>query len=301
MSALITTGTTPKAMWPGIKEWWGTKYEEHKTEWTHLFEEETSDKAYEEVVEQYGFTLPTVKPAGESLNYSTTGQGYTTRYSHVMWANGFMVTYEEMKNNLYAEVGQRRSQMLAFSMRQGHEQVCADFYNDGFVTNHASEGVPWFSAAHPTPNGDQSNLLTAADMSEISLEDAGVQVMNATDARGHKIGLQMQSLHVSTHDWYEANRILKSVQQNDTPNNALNVLRSTGEFPKGIFINHWFDDSDAYFIRTNAQRGAKHFQREPVSISEDGVFDNRVQKYASFDWYTVGRDDWRCGFANRGA
>lgn len=301
MSQLITTGTTPKAMWPGIRGWFGLEYDKHETEWTDLFDQETSDKAYEEVVEQHGLSLPSVKPEGQSITYSTTGQGYTTRFTHVVWAGGFMVTQEEMDDNLYAEVGQRRAPDLAFAMRQGHEQVSADFYNDGFTTNHASEGVPWFSASHPTPTGNQSNLLTAADLSETSLEDAGIQVMQATDSMGRKIGLKMHSLHVHPHDWYEANRILKSVLQNDTANNAVNVLRVTGEFPKGIKINHWFDDSDAYFIRTNARRGAIHFQRKPMDFSEDGVFDNKVQKYAAVDRYSVGRADWRGAYANRGA
>lgn len=285
----------------GIKAWWGLEYDQHQTEWTDLFDQETSEKAYEEIVEQHGLSLPSVKPEGQSITYSTTGQGYTTRFTHVVWANGFMVTMEEMDDNLYPEVGQRRSADLAFSMRQGHEQVCADFYNDGFTTNHASEGVPWFSASHPTMVGLQSNLLTAADLSETSLEDAGVQVMQAKDSMGRMIGLKMQSLHVHPNDWYEANRILKSVLQNDTPNNAVNVLRVTGEFPKGIKVNHWFDDADAYFIRTNARRGAIHFQRKAIDFSEDGVFDNRVQKYAAVDRYGVGRADWRGGYGNRGA
>lgn len=301
MPQLITTGTTPKAMRPGIMGWFGLEYDKHETQWTDLFDQETSDKAYEEVVEQHGLSLPSVKPEGQSITYSTTGQGYTTRFTHVVWAGGFMVTMEEMDDNLYAEVGQRRAPDLAFSMRQGHEQVCADFYNDGFATNHASEGVPWFSASHPTPSGNQSNLLTAADMSETSLEDAGIQVMQATDSMGRKIGLKMQSLHIHPSNWYEANRILKSVLQNDTPNNAVNALRVTGEFPKGILKNQWFDDTDAYFIRTNARRGAIHFQRKPMDFGEDGVFDNKVQKYAAIDRFSVGRADWRGAYGNRGA
>jgi hypothetical protein len=301
MSQLITTGNTPKAMWPGVKAWFGQAYEEHTPEYTDLFDQDTSDKAYEEVVESHGFSLPSVKPEGQSVTYSTTSQGYTTRFTHVAWANGFMVSFEEMRDNLYAEVSKRRAPDLAFSMRQGHEQNCADFYNDGFTTNHAAEGVPWFSASHPTPTGNQSNLLTAADLSETSLEDAGIQVMQALDSMGRKIGLKMQSLHIAPANWYEANRILKSINQNDTANNAINVLRVTGEFPKGIKVNHWFDDADAYYIRTNARRGAMHFQRDPLDFAEDGAFDNKAQKYMAYERYVVGRADWRGTFGNRGA
>jgi hypothetical protein len=299
MSQIITTGNTPKAMWPGINAWWGQAYEEHDTEWTDLFDQATSSKAYEEVVESIGFGLPSVKPEGESINYDTTSQGYTTRFTHVAWAAGFMVTQEEMRDNLYAEVGQRRTPDLAFSMRQGHEINCADFYNDGFSVN-GPDGVPWFSASHPTYTGLQSNLLAAADLSEASLEDAGIAVMTATDSRGRKIGLKMQSLHVHPSEWYEANRILHSVLQNNTANNAVNALKYTGEFPKGIKVNHYFDDPDAYYIRTNARRGAMHFQRDAIDFSEDGAFDNKAQKYMAYERYSVGRADWRGAWGSAG-
>jgi hypothetical protein len=300
MPQLITTGNTPKAMWPGINGWWGQAYDEHPVEWPDLFDQETSGKAYEEVVESIGLGLPSVKPEGKSISYDTTSQGYTSRFTHVAWATGFMVTFEEMRDNLYPEVGKRRAEDIAFSMRQGHEINCANFYNDGFATT-GGDGVAWFSDSHPTFTGNQSNSLTSADISEASLEDAGIAVMQTTDSRGRKIGLKMMSLHVHPHDWYEANRILESVLQNDTANNAANVLRLTGEFPRGIKINHYFDDPDAYFVRTNARRGAMHFQRDPIEFAEDGAFDNKAQKYMAYERYSVGRGDWRGAFGNPGA
>ena len=29
MAGIITTGSFPKALWPGIKAWWGRSYNEH--------------------------------------------------------------------------------------------------------------------------------------------------------------------------------------------------------------------------------------------------------------------------------
>jgi len=43
--AVITTGTHPKALWPGIKAWWGRSYDEHIQEWSDLFEVSCSNKA----------------------------------------------------------------------------------------------------------------------------------------------------------------------------------------------------------------------------------------------------------------
>src|SRR5262245_27910620 len=171
MSQIITSGNTPKAMWPGVRAWFGQAYNEDPPEFPDLFDNQTSGKAYEEVVESIGFGLPQVKPEGESAVYDTTSQGYTARFTHVAYALGYMVTFEEMQDNLYAEVAHRRSGDLAFSMRQGKEIVCASRYNQGFTRN-GPDGVPWFSASHPSMVGNQSNLLTAADLSEAALEDA---------------------------------------------------------------------------------------------------------------------------------
>ena len=70
MSQLITTGNHPKAMWPGIFKWWSSGME-HTPQWPDLVDEETSDKAYEEMPEDIGFNLISVKPQGDGINYQT--------------------------------------------------------------------------------------------------------------------------------------------------------------------------------------------------------------------------------------
>ena len=74
----------------------------------------------------------------------------------------------------------------------------------------------------------------AGALSEAAVEDLCIQIMNTTNNRGLKISCLPQSLNVPTALWFEANRIYHSVLQNDTSNNAINVLRATSAFPKGI-------------------------------------------------------------------
>jgi len=59
---------------------------------------------------------------------------------------------------------------------------------------------------------------------------------------------------------FEAERILKSTLQNDTANNAINALKSTGMFSGGVKVNHYLTDTDAWFIRTNCPDGMKVLQ-----------------------------------------
>lgn len=293
--AVITTGAHPKALWPGIHAWWGRMYDEHVEEFPDLFDRETSDKAYEEDVEITGFGLAPVKNEGTSIVYDTETQGVVSRYTHIAYALGYIVTYEELRDDLYEAVSKRRAQALAFSMRQTKENVAANIFNRAFNSSYTfGDGATLISSTHPTANGNQSNVLTtAADLSEVALEDLLIQVMQTQNNRGLRISNMPQSLHVPTQLYYEANRILKSVLQNDSANNAINVLKATNALPKGIKVNHYFTSATAWFVRTNIPRGLTIFEREAVSFDQDNDFDTKNAKAACYERYSVGVTDWR--------
>jgi hypothetical protein len=182
LGGVITTGAHPKALWPGIKTWWGRQYAEHAQEYPDWFDIETSDKAYEEDVEISGFSVLREKDQGSALNYDTEVQGSVTRYTHVAYAGGYIVTYEELRDDLYEVVSKRRSAALAFAGRQTEEIVSANVFNQAFNASYPiGDGAAAISASHPTMVGNQSNLLTtSADLSETAIEDLGIQIMQAT-------------------------------------------------------------------------------------------------------------------------
>lgn len=302
MATVITTGAHPKALWPGIHAWWGRMYSEHVVEYTDLFEHETSDKAYEEDVEITGFGLAPVKPEGTAIVYDTETQAAVTRYTNIAYALGYIVTYEELRDDLYESVSKRRAQALAFSMRQTKENVGANVYNRAFSSTYTGgDGVSLINSAHPTLAGNQSNVLTtAADLSEASIEDLIIQVMQTQNNRGLRISNLPQSLHVPPALWFESNRILKSILQNDTTNNAVNVLKATNALPKGIKVNHYFTSNTAWFVRTNIPRSMQWFEREAISFDQDNDFDTKNAKAACYERYTCGWTDWRGIFATPG-
>ena len=277
-------------------------YNEHVVEYTDLFEVETSDKAYEEDVEITGFGLAPVKPEGTAIVYDTETQASVTRYTNVAYALGYIVTYEELRDDLYESVSKRRAQALAFSMRQTKENVGAAIYNNAFSSTYTGgDGVSLINTAHPTLAGNQSNqLTTAADLSETSIEDLVIQIMQTQNNRGLKISNLPQSLHVPPSYWFEANRILKSILQNDTSNNAVNVLRATNALPKGIKVNHYFTSNTAWFIRTNIPRSMQWFEREAISFDQDNDFDTKNAKAACYERYVAGWTDWRGLMASQG-
>src|SRR5688572_19826679 len=134
--AVITTGAHPKALWPGVHAWWGAKYDEHPVEYTKIFDVKDSSKNYEEDVNQTGFGLVPVKTQGGGVMYDDHTQGYVSRYTHVAYGLGYIVTKEELDDNLYAEVSMGRSESLAFSTRQTEDTVGGNVLNRAFNNSY---------------------------------------------------------------------------------------------------------------------------------------------------------------------
>ena len=303
MAGVITTGSNPALLWPGIYAHWGLEYNKHDLEYKELFDVKMSDMAYEETIELIGFGLAPEKEQGTSVQYASTQQGVTNRYTNRAYALGYIVTHEENMDNLYKKVAEERAMRLAFSMRTTKEIVGANVYNRAFDTNFAfADGQPLLSASHPTQSGNQSNLLSvAADLSETSLEDILIQIANARDSAGLQIALRGKSLHIPTQLMFTAERIMSSVLQNDTANNAINAIKVMSKLPDGIKMNHYFTDSDAWFVRTDVSNGLCFFQREEIEFSQDNDFDTKNFKYKAYERYVPGVSDWRGLYGSAGS
>jgi hypothetical protein len=301
--AVIATGNHPKALWPGVAGWFGAKYNEHAKQYPKLFDIRSSSKNYEELVSQTGFGLAPVKPEGSSTAYDSHSQGYTARGTNVAYSLGYIVTREELADNLYAAVSQRRAGSLAFSMAQTRENVGANIYNRAFDSNYTGgDGKELLATDHPTPSGDQSNeLATAADFSEAALEDLTIQIMNATDAKGLKISLTPKCLIGPTSLVYDFERVLKSNLRVSTADNDINAIRSMGVIPEAV-VNNYLTDTDAWFIRTNGvEDGLIWWDREAVEFTKDSDFDTDNAKAKAYMRFVPMWGDFRALYGSPGA
>jgi len=294
---VISTGSHPKLLWPGVYTTWGQVYDEHQKEFEDLYEIRESEKAYEQAVQVTPFGLAPVKSQGASITYDSEVQGPVTTYQHIAYALGYQVTHEEMKDNLYKEVATRRARGNAFSMNQTVENVAAFLYNNAFSTTYftTGDGLALCSTSHTnTTGGTYSNALSpAADLCEAALEDLNIQIMLAQNDTGLLINIMPRSLHVSPYEWYNANRILKSVLQSDTANNNINVLKATNAYPEGIKMCHYFTNASPWFIRTNCPEGMTFFWREQPDFDQDNDFPTKNALAASYMRFSVGCTDPR--------
>lgn len=302
MAGIIATGNHPKALWPGVYAWFGAKYDEHAKEYTQLFDVKTSSKNYEEMVEQTGFGLAPVKAEGSSTSYDSHAQGSVSRGTNVAYSLGYIVTREELADNLYRDVSMSRAESLAFSMNQTRENVGANIYNRAFNASFiGGDGKELLATDHPSLAGNQSNeLATPADLSEAAIEDLSIQIMDAVNSRGLKISLMPKKLIVPTALVYEAQRILESTLQSASANNDINALKSMGVIPE-VAVNHYLSDSNAWFIRTNAPGGLCWFDRESVQFTKDTDFDTDNAKAKAYMRFVPFWGDWRTLYGSAGA
>ena len=298
----ITTGSHPSALWPGVAAFFGQLIEEYPKEYARIYEELPSEKAYELEQESHSFGLAVEKPHGEALTYDTHEQGYQIKYPHSLWALGYIVTYEEREDNQYLNVSFDRAEMLAQSLGQTKELNGAFPFNVGFdaTGNPFADGVALFSASHPTPYGNQSNLLSnAADFSEAAVEDMAVQVSLTRDNRGKITHTRLKLIMVHPNDQFNLARVLGSPLTTSNQGNAINVARKI-EGLEGM-VNHFFSSSTAWFGKTTYKNGFKLYQREGVQFAQDNDGDTFNLKAKTWERYRFGVSEWRSGIGSAGA
>ncbi len=303
MSGVITTSSFAKALWPGVNAWYGKAYNDYATEWDKLFEKNTSKKAYEEDVGLSGFGLAKVKAEGAPIEYDSERQGWTTRYNHVVYALGFIITREMFEDDQYDVVGQRKAKGLARSMRQTKEIVGANIFNRAFNSSYKGGDAKEMCATdHPLVAGGTfaNELTTAADLSEAALEQAAIDIYAFTDDRGLLIAAKPKKLVIASANQFEATRILEADGRVGTDLNDPNVIKTKGVIPE-VIVNHYFTDADAWFLLTDVNDGLKYFERRGDAFEMDNDFDTENAKFKATARYSFGWSDPRGVFGSPGA
>jgi hypothetical protein len=305
-AAVINTGSLPKLLWPGLQEVFGVGYNKHAKTYPMLFNTVKSDKNYEEYIGITGFGPGQLKPQGQSLSYDSQQQGFPTRLVNATYALGFIVTYEEIKDNLYKKITASRMTSLSFSMLQAQEINLHLIYNRATnATYVGGDGVSLASTAHPNVSGGTyANTPTvAADLSEASLEDGLIAIRGFQDDKGLFINCKALSLVVPRQEFYNAIRITKSVYQPGTMNNDINAHKSVGAIPQGVIESVYLTAPHTWFLRTDAGgdgHGMIYQERETIRTFTDNDFDTFNFKAGAMQRYVGGYDDPRGIWVNAG-
>ena len=305
MSGVITSSSFAKLLWPGLNAIYGKEYNDYAVEWDKLFEKNTSDKAYEEDLGLSSFGLAVVKPEGAPISYDTERQGFTSRYNHVVYALGFIITREIYEDDLYGKVGAQKAKALARSLRQTKEIVAANVYNRAFTAGYVGgDGQVLLSTGHLNVAGGtfSNKIATDADLSEAALEQAVIDIAGYRDDRGLLIAAKPEKLVIPYQLQFEAKRILNADGRVGTDLNDPNVLKQSSIFNQ-VIVNHYLNSTgnDDWFILTNVKDGLKYFERRGDQFEMDNDFDTENAKFKATARYSFGWSDPRAIYGSQGA
>ena len=184
----ITRGQLLKELVPGLNAIFGTEYSRYEDEAAVLFDQESSNRAFEEEVLFPGFGEAQTKFEGAGVAYAQTGEGWVARYTNETVALAFAITEEAMEDNLYDKLSTRLTKALARSMSAAKQTKGAKIYNEAFTTSNGGDGQPLVSNSHPLQNG--GTALAANDIIEAIAVPANTLILHA----GFKVQTERDSL-----------------------------------------------------------------------------------------------------------
>ena len=295
-----------KELLPGLNALFGLEYAKYGEEHKEIYEQETSERSFEEETKLSGFGAAPVKSEGAAIEYDNAQEAFTARYTHETVAMGFAITEEASEDNLYDSLGARYTKALARAMAYTKQVKAASVLNKGFTgTGNPTygDGKVLFATDHPLVSGgtNSNRFTTGSDLNETSLEDAVIQIAAWTDERGLLIAAKPRKLIIPPALQFVATRILETQQRVGTADNDINAIVTTGAIPEGYTVNHYLTDTNAFFLTTDVPNGLKHFVRTPMATSMDGDFDTGNVRYKARERYSFGVSDPLGMFGSPGA
>ena len=169
-----------------------------------------------------------LKPEGDSIKYGKVRQAYQTLIKNYTWANGFEVTVEATKYDLFNVVNSVKAKELARTMRELEEEN-AVYWVDNAASINLADGVPLASAAKPLVDSGATNS-TLVGPSSLALPENHKTMINAFYAFKNHSGGPMKARPNKGLSHYDNQMTLEEVYRSTNKaqemSNTKNVLPS---------------------------------------------------------------------------
>lgn len=287
---------------PILNEEFDGVYDQRADEWSQVFDLRTGTKrSYHEEPVLFGMGAAPELPDGMPVTYQSGGVLFIKRYVYRVYGLAFALTQVLIDDGDHIGIGQIYARHLAQSLIETKETLAANVLNRSFNASYpGGDGVSLINAAHPIVAGTYSNLLTAAALSQTSLEQALVAVRNAVDANGKRIRLNPLKLVVAPANIFQSEVLLKSVLRAGTANNDINPIKSMSLLSGGQAVISRLTSTTNWFIKTDAPEGLKMMSRKKLAKSMEGDFETDTMRYKSTERYDVSWTDPHAMWGNQG-
>jgi hypothetical protein len=269
-----------------------------------LFKKQTTTHKFERTVTSAPFGDVPQKPEGEEYATDLIQQANTKDVTPLEWGLMFEVSETAEEDDDYGELA-KKSKYLVFSMRQVQDKQGALVFDNGFSTQTTADGVALFSTAHTLKRGGtaKNRPSSDADLSTTSLAQAFIDLDTDTKLESGQIVMPAKGyyLHVAPANRFNAIRIVKSVKDPDSANNAVNPL---SDLDITVVVNPFLSDTDAWYLvpKDKDANGLVYLERRAIHqppADTDPRTGNRLYKLrARMVWDAV---DWRNVYGTTGA
>lgn len=299
----VNTAQIANLLRPGLNAVFGD-YPNYPSQWTEIFDRNTSEMAVEFDVEMRTLGLAQLRAEGANTYYDNgMGQRFITTYNHAYVALGFIVTRKAMKDNLYKAQFSMGSAQLKDSFLQTKEVQGIAVINNAFDATNAAgaDGVALCSTAHPIDGSTYANTpSTQVALNETAIEAAIVQIQQLRDQAGKIVMVQPRKMIVPPNNQWQADRLLGSKFRTETANNDISAIYNVKAIPEGYTVNQFMTDTNSWFIKTNADNGFKYFEREKMEVDMFTDFDNDNLKIKGIERYSFGFSNPRIVWGSSG-
>lgn len=284
---------------PALDEIFFDHYEQAEDPRKQLFNMESTDR---EIMQKAGVTslglLNVVSEASQAPKDSFA-QSFSKTYTVLKYAKAIGISDEMIQDDRYDMIA-KMVKSLARSSRETQQLTAMNVLNNAFTSETSWDGVAIISASHPTEVGNQSNSLTAADLSYSSLATAEQTFRSFQDNRGKRLLIKPKILLVSESDRQNALEIVQSPYKAGTANNNINALGADGGLT--VISSPYLTDSDAWFLLSDPMdHGLRIVDRQPLNTKMDEDVLAGVLYYKAQYRQALGCDEWRGIVGNLGA
>lgn len=304
--SVINTGQIGRFLIPGINTVWGLG-PDYGPQFKEIYG--TAQKSYlfqEYDVETKNLTAAKVKPEGSPTASDGMGQRFVTSYIHKTVSQSYGITWEAIGDNQYKKEFPEKTLSLKQSLVTTKNILGAAVLNNAFDSNFPmGDGQPLCSNNHPVDNGVFSNRAggndLTVDFSEAGIEDGVITIQMFVNQAGIPLHFKDRKIVIQRNNQFAAGRILESQFQNDTANNAVNMLNKGGYMPEGYTVNQYLSSPAAWFILTSADNGFKHYQRADVELDSYTDFPTKTLMVSGMERYSFGCSNVRAVYGSPGA
>ncbi len=282
-------------MYTGAADVFGLDYDTWPAEHKRFYTKFDSSKAQEVFIEMGGLSYAQIVEEGAAAGGSTITQKYVTNMVNQTVEQNFTMSMEVSQDNQYPDAVPKRIEGLRSSLVATQNEFAFALFNTGFSPNYPiADGRALFANNHPTNGANVSNIVTAVDVSELSLQLGYIVSQSMLEPSGLKLQTKPDALMGSHFVSPTLARLINSTYSPSSNLNAINVANYETWFPGGIITSHYLDAvPNSAFLLMKDIKSFMHIMRQKVEYSIHTNPDTRAIKMAAWERYAFGAKDFR--------